>query len=137
MRVFFDTSALTKRYLYESGSLAVQEMLVKIDQVIVAPTFLTEFAVLIQRRYRHKDLTVEQMRSLKQHMAEDIMSFQIVRWNDDLVEHTVDLAEKYPLATLDIIQLASACSIAPDKFVTSDKQLYAYARQEIKSAVFI
>ena len=137
MKVFFDTSTLTKRYLYEPGSLRVQEMLAKIDQIIVAPTFLTEFAVLIHRRYREKDLTSEQMELLKQYMAEDIGSFEIVSWSDELVGHTLDLAEKYPLATLDIIQLASACFVGPDMFVTSDKQLYSYARKEIKSVTLI
>ena len=137
MRAFFDTSALTKRYLYEPGSLAIQEMLANIDQIIVSPTFLTEFVVLLQRRYRQKDLTTEQVGSLKEYMAEDMASFEIVRWDNDLIGHTVDLAEKYPLTTLDIIQLASACAIGPDTFITSDKQLYNYARKEIKSAVLV
>ena len=137
MNAFFDTSALAKRYLYESGSLKVQEMLSKISQVTVAPTFLTGFAVLIRQRRCQKDLTTQHVELLKQHMAEDIMSFEIVRWDHHLIEHTVELAEKYALATLDIIQLASACASCPDIFITSDKQLYNCAGKELKSVMLV
>ncbi len=132
MKVFFDTSTLAKRYVLEEGTAELNALLLETDIIVVAPIFLVEFFSLAHRRVRKREIKPEQYVEIKAQIHDDIASFEHVTWDNRLLEISLALVEKYPLASLDSIHLASALMFQPDLFVTSDTDLYKHAKQELK-----
>ena len=58
-------------------------------------------------------------------------------WNEDLEQTATDFVYRYPLSTLDAIQLASGVLAKADVFVTSDRALFEQARREIRKALYL
>ena len=137
MKVFFDTSALFKKYIQEQGSDKLDEILEKTTEITVAPTFIVEMHSGAQRRLHERIMTTQQMEFLKHEVKLDYVFFAKVYWNDILEEKALTLIHHYKLKTLDSIQLASALLAKTENFVTSDHQLFQAAKKEIKNAIII
>ena len=124
MTALFDTSSLLKKYIEESGYNELDELLVSIEQIIVSPTFLLEAYIALERRFREKNLSNDQRIFLRNAIKNDMNDFIQVDFNQQLYGVALGLIERYPIATLDSIQLSSAVISRPDIFVTSDKKLF-------------
>lgn len=137
MRVFIDTSSLFKKYVEEAGSKELGRLLQDASEVAVSPTAWIEMNAAIARRLRNKSLTTEQATWLTLEARKDFQSFHRVIWSEPLETAATRLVCRYPLSTLDAIQLASGVLSKAEIFVTSDRGLFEEARKEVRKAVWV
>jgi uncharacterized protein len=135
---FLDTSAIAKRYLIEAGSSWVTHLLQPESQtvVIVSDLASVEMASLLARRVRNGDLGADNAtRLLGSFLLHADDEYLMVPLDGTVLEHARTLVARYPLRTLDAIQLASAQRTAAVlgealTFVTGDHALLAAATAE-------
>ncbi len=137
MRSFVDTSTLTKKYILEEGRDKFLRLLEQTSNIIVSPICWLEINSVLYRRLYERTLTREQLNFLRAEITKDFNFFEKVIWADAVEEKGLELIERYNLRSLDAIQLAAACVAKPDVFITSDKRLYAPAKNELKSVELI
>ena len=132
MILFFDTSALLKRYLKETGTEKVDSLFDSAALIIVSSTAQLECASAFQRLLKTNYIDQEKYSKLKEDIAIDFSFFHIVEFDTNVREECLNVIDKYPLKSLDTIQLASALQALKeiDSFVVSDKQLKIYAAKE-------
>ncbi len=135
MRAFVDTSSLFKKYVEESGSKALDELLHQVSEIAVSPVTWVEMNTVVARRLREHALTAQQATWLQTQIDRDFQSFYRVLWNDALEKTAAELVYHHPLSTLDAIQLASGVLSKADVFVTSDRRLFEEAKKEVPHAV--
>ena len=133
--MFIDTSALAKRYLMEAGAPWLRSMLHPALGHVVIMSHLTtvELFSLLARRSREGSLPVSHATLLGDafltHAADDYL---VVPAGAQVLERARALIRRYPLRTLDAIQLASARHTAnvlgeTITFISSDRDLLAAA----------
>ena len=137
MRAFLDTSSLFKKYVEESGSDKLGELLNDVSAIVVSPLTWIEMNSIVARRLREKLLTAQQATWLKAQTERDFRSFHRVVWNETLEKKASDLISRYSILTLDAVQLASGVLSKADIFVTSDKKLFEEASKVIRQARYI
>lgn len=129
MRVFFDTSAFVKRYIYESGS---DEVLAWCDQAteiglsgIVIPEIISAFC----RLQRENKITESQYRQLKSLLLSDIEDVALCDLTPAVLAQAVSSLENNVLRGMDAIHIGSAVALKAEVFISADKrQLEAAAR---------
>jgi predicted nucleic acid-binding protein len=137
MKAFIDTSSLFKKYLDEQGSSEFNKLLESVFEIIIAPSTLLEIHSIIERRLREKTLQSEDAKWIEKEFLTDFNFFGVIEWNDELLEKAIRLIRKYQLRVLDSIQLSAAQLSGAALFITSDKQLYKAAKNELPSVTFI
>lgn len=139
MSVFFvDTSALAKRYISEKGSNWVKSWIVPAmgHDIIIAHLTLVEMVSILARRQRDGLLTKTIAHTIQtQFMLHAAHQYQVIQMNRHTRQIAQQLLIKYPLRTLDAIQLA--CTLYTHQlisqsitFVSGDKKLLTIAAQE-------
>jgi len=137
MLAFVDTSSLIKRYIHEKQTDQFNSLLDKLSGVIVSPVTIVELFSGIVRRLRDKSLTKKQYQLIEEEILKNVKDFHQVQFNEELESICIHLLKKYPLRTLDAIQLASAQLSSVNTLVTSDKRLCKAAEKEIERVIFI
>jgi uncharacterized protein len=137
---FADTSALVKRYVKESGSQYVRNLIATANNFFYQ-SFLTplEISSAFYRRHRMKELSPEELTSaLQAYTDHSHKEYVLVPYSEALSNTAGTLLARHPLRTLDAIQLAAALSLqstfppdaSPLTFVSADDRLIAIARLE-------
>lgn len=118
--LFFDTSALVKRYHDEPGSDAVDALLERDSVVVITSITAVEMVSAFRRNYNRGKLTATEMeRLVSSFFAEAVSEFLVVRVQESLFEFSFDLVLEDDLRALDSIQLSAALSMpAPVEGVT-------------------
>jgi predicted nucleic acid-binding protein len=132
-----DTSSFIKRYVIEPGSEEISSVFSLLTEAVVAPTMYLEIQSVLARRCRDKSLSLTQVSFIEGEVCADMEYVSIVKWNKDLESTAKRLIRKYPLKTLDGIQLAAGKLALVDVFVTSDKQLLDAAKNEFEQVKFV
>lgn len=128
MKVFFDTSALVKRYVEEVGSAKVQALCEQADDLIVSVICLPEMLSSFNRLRREEKLSDEQYQVLKEELEQDINDTTVCYLDAAVLEQAIVCLELYPLRAMDALHLGCALIRKPDCFVSSDvRQLEAAA----------
>jgi len=107
---FFDTSALAKRYISESGSQLVRATL-RTQPVSVARITYAELAASVARAWRLGAITEAQRDAILARLAGDFAHMTIVEIRAALVALVPDLVMRHPLRGYDAVQLAAALTI--------------------------
>lgn len=128
MNVFFDSSALAKRYVQETASDRVEEILLSASALGVSVVCVTEVVSALCRRRRERTLSQRQYVKAKGSLLEDIGDSSVVNMTDQVVARAVALLERWPLRSTDSIQVASAAEWGADLFVSADERQCAAAR---------
>jgi predicted nucleic acid-binding protein len=130
MRIFFDSSALAKRYVREPGTDDVLSYCAEASEVIVS--ILLPVAVLssLNRLLREKRLTPSTYRKIKRDLAADLKAASIVNLDESVVRAAVSCLERSALRSLDALHVASARVSACDLFVSGDRRQVEAARRE-------
>lgn len=128
MRVFFDTSALVKRYINEDGSDLVENICGQASQVIVSGLCFSEVFSAVNQRRRQKLMGEKGYRLIKATVIDEFKSFIVCPFDEKTLYLSVDLIEQYPLRTLDAIHLAAAIQMKPKLFVSADRQQLKVAK---------
>jgi len=128
LNVFLDSSALAKRYVRESGSDRVEEILSSASSLGVSVICLPEIVSALSRRRRERTLSPHQYLKAKQALLEDIEDSSVVSVTDRVVARAIELLENWPLRSSDSLQVASAAEWPADLFVSADAKQCAAAR---------
>jgi uncharacterized protein len=132
MNLFFDTSALIKKYIDEQGSDRVDEILDQARSVYVSGITEIEMLSAVKRLLHDGIIDKNGYNSVKKEMLYDLDFFQIIELDKTVIETAKELIEKYQLKSLDSIQLGTVLSIKDeiDLFAVCDDKLCTFAKQE-------
>src|SRR5207253_1409432 len=111
---FFDSSALAKRYVAETGTTWVQSLADPAagNSLFVARITLVELVSAISRRKRNGDLTLDATSAAISDIKVDFVSdYQIIEVTTALVTAASALTEKHGLRGYDAVQLAAALEV--------------------------
>ncbi len=109
---FFDTSALVKAYVAETGTDWVRTILDDPQHRIwVCALTEVELNAALARRFRAGDLTQQQVDLAVADAHQDFGGFYIVEIFDDIVKRAVNLAQRHGLRAYDAVQLSTAIEV--------------------------
>jgi len=128
VNVFFDSSALAKRYIEEPGSDRVQEILLSASSLGVSILCVPEIISALSRRRREKSLSQPQYRKAKQALFEDLEDATIIHMTNPVVARAVEILERWPLRSSDSLHVSSAAEWGASLFVSADERQCAAAR---------
>ena len=129
MKVFFDTSALIKRYIDEDGSDAVFGICQQADKLAISIICPTEMISTLNRLVRENTLTQEDYQQVKGILFSEMEDVEIVPILPEVVRNSIHALEKNTLRAMDAIHIGCASTIKPDLFVSADKRQLAAAEQ--------
>lgn len=132
MIFFFDTSALIKRYIAETGSERVDDLFKAASQIIISPITKIEIYSTIYRLKSKNAISEEDYSRLNEEIQYDFRYFKVLSFNQEIELQSIYLIERHQLKTLDSIQLASCISQRDfvASFIVSDKRLKQAAENE-------
>lgn len=142
MSVYFvDTSALAKRYVRETGSTWLSELLAVAsgNASYVASIAAVEVVSAVSRRRRAGHLSDADADAVLQRFRADFETeYRVLEITPTLILEAMALAEKRALRAYDAVQLAAARLVQaeckslelPFTFISSDGELNAAARDE-------
>ncbi len=138
--IYFDSSALVKRYLREVGSESVNAILLSEETIVTSKLAYPEILSAFMRKHRAGELVRKSLRSVIDQFESDWKHFFIVEFHDDLFPTIKALIEKYPLKGADTVHLSSALWLKHTaregvKFVASDLILLKAAESENLHAI--
>ncbi len=107
---FFDTSALAKRYISESGSQLVRGTLSAHPAGVARITY-AELAASVARAWRLTAITEAQRDAILARLARDFSRLNIVEIRAAVVGLVPDLVVRHPLRGYDAVQLATALTV--------------------------
>lgn len=128
MNVFFDSSALAKRYIDEKGSDRVQAVLSSASALAVSVICAPEIVSALCRRRRERKLSTEEYRNAKAAMLMDIDDATVLAVTEEVIARAVTLLEQFPLRSADALHIACASEWSTDLFVSADDRQCQAAR---------
>jgi len=128
LNVFFDSSALAKRYVEEKGSERVQAILSSASTLAVSVICIPEIVSALYRRRRERKLSTEEYQNAKASLLSDIDDATIIGITQEVVAQAVALLEQFSLRGGDALHVACASEWSTDLFVSADNRQCAAAR---------
>ena len=133
--IYFDSSALAKRYVKETGSETVNALLLSQKTIVTSKLSYPEILSAFMKKHRAGELTEKPLRSVVDQFESDWNCFFIIEFHDDLLPILKALISKYPLKGADTVHLSSALwlkqtTLEDVKFVCSDLNLLKAAESE-------
>jgi predicted nucleic acid-binding protein len=133
MNLYFDTSALIKRYVSEPGSTDVREWIRSADDKATSLIARAEMSAAINRLLRMRHLSQEDYGDALVKFRADWMDYQRLPVTEPLVARADALACEHNLSGYDAIHLAAALTWQelldlPVTLVTYDRELAGAAR---------
>lgn len=107
---FFDSSALVKFYVNETGTVWIRAFTDTEDNVIhVASLAKVETVSALTRRLRRRDITQAEFDNACDDLEQDFASqYRVVSLTEEIIEEAATLAKKHGLRAYDAVQLAAA-----------------------------
>ena len=119
MKFYFDSSALTKRYLFEKGSDQLDRLFLEADAIVISSIGLLEIISAFSRLRREKKLNTILYQKCKQAVLEDFVGFEICQLTPEVLKTTIHILEHSQLRASDAIHVASAIHAKVNRFVSS------------------
>lgn len=129
MKVYLDTSAYAKRFIEETGSDMIENILTDATEIGLSIICIPELLSALNRRRREKSISKSQYSDIKVRLAEEIADANIIQLTDAVIESTTMLLEKNILRAMDAIHIACAKEWQADLFLTSDKRQIKAAKK--------
>jgi predicted nucleic acid-binding protein len=131
--LYFDASALAKRYVREKGSLKVRRLLAS-DVPATSRYSVVEITSALARRVREGAISVEDCERAVAALGEDLAAMLVVELTPEVVTRAQALLQRHPLRAGDAVQLASCLELRdeledPIGLVAFDDRLIAAARK--------
>jgi predicted nucleic acid-binding protein len=133
--VYFDTSALLKRYVAEADSDAVAALWKKATKMAASQILYGELAAAFARRRRELPASAAALDQAQQTFRNDWTGILRIPVDDEINRRVDELLTRHPLRGADAIHLASALLVRdalkqPVTFACADLKLVAAARAE-------
>jgi uncharacterized protein len=122
---FFDSSALVKAYIVESGTTWVRTILDD-PQHRISISALAEVEVIsaLTRRFNAGDLTQVELDQACDELRQDCANYLLLDVTTEILEASVGHARKHSLRAYDAVQLASAIAVQTALLVTQGDKSY-------------
>ena len=138
--IYFDTSALVKRFVNETGSHLVQSLVQGANAVATAKIAYAEIYAGLTRKLRDGNLSKPRYTVACRQFESDWGAYVRVELTDELLLMARDLIQRHPLKGFDAVHLASALQLktALDeeiRFAAADKNLLKAAQGEELEAI--
>jgi predicted nucleic acid-binding protein len=134
MKVFFDASALAKRYIEEPGSEKVGDICSKATTLGVSSICLPEIISALCRLRRERSLSRGHYEEAKNALLKDFKDISVLNITPAVIGRGVDVLERNAVRTLDALHVACAMEWGAELFVSSDlRQLSAAKRTGLKT----
>jgi uncharacterized protein len=128
LNVFFDSSALAKRYIEEKGTDQVQAILSSASALAVSVICVPEIVSALCCRRRERKLSTEEYRNPKASVLTDIDDAAVIGITEEVIARGVALLEQFPLRSADALHIACAAEWSTDLFVSADDRQWKAAR---------
>jgi predicted nucleic acid-binding protein len=133
--IYLDTSALIKRYIWESGSERVRQIFRENVTIVTSKIAYPEVYAALTRRMREGHLIPIRYRQVCQLFEREWPAYLIIEVHDEVLRLSRDLIKKHPLRGFDALHLASAKSLwqhlrTPITFACADQRLLESAKTE-------
>ena len=129
MKFYFDSSALTKRYVSEPASDTIDHLFMEADPIVVSSICLPEIISALARLRREKKLNTHQYNQCKQAVLEDFELFDVCQLSPEVLKTTVTILEHSELRAADALHVASAIEAKVSRFVSGDFRQIAAAKK--------
>jgi predicted nucleic acid-binding protein len=129
LNVFFDSSALAKRYVEEKGSDQVQAILSSASALAVSVICIPEIVSALCRRRRERKVSIQEYRNAKASVLSDIDDATVIGVTEEVLAQAVALLERFPLRSADALHVACASEWSTDLFVSADDRQCRAARE--------
>ena len=106
--IYFDSSALVKRYLREAGSETVRSLLLAERAIATSKLTYPEILSAFMRKYRAGEIAQNSLRAVIDKLERDWSYFFVIEYHDELLPTVKTLIKTYPLKGADTIHLSSA-----------------------------
>ncbi len=134
MKVFFDSSALAKRYIEEPGSDTVEKLCVQATMLGVSSICLPEIISGLCRLRRDSILTRNQYDDAKNTLLRDFEDISVCNITPSVIRQAIHILEMNTQRTLDALHIGCALEWESDVFVSSDiKQISAAKKAGLKT----
>ncbi|HQP49080.1 MAG TPA: type II toxin-antitoxin system VapC family toxin [Spirochaetota bacterium] len=132
MTLYFDTSALIKKYILEAGSDKVDDLMNNADSIIVSSITEVETYSTFKRLLVEKVISESDYKVLLNEFDIDYPCFTQISFDAPVSTNAKLLIEKYQLKSLDSIQLGTALLLKDDidYFVVCDTKLISSGKKE-------
>jgi predicted nucleic acid-binding protein len=122
VKTFFDSSAFTKRYVKEPGSLAVDALCLAATELALSVVCLPEVISALNRRVRERNLSAQQYEAAKEAVFDDIGDALIVHLTPEVISTCIAILEANPVRAMDALHIACAVRWGADLFVSGDRR---------------
>ncbi len=134
MKVFFDSSALAKRYINEKGSDSVEQVCRNASTLGVSVLCCPEIVSALNRLVREKQLTRLEYDTLKTCLLSEINDAEVVNLVPGVIADSINILENNPVRAMDALHIACAHRWNANVFVSSDdRQLKAAQKTGLKT----
>lgn len=133
--LFFDTSAVVKRYADEQGTQTVDQLIETPENTVVVTSLsVVEIASAFRRKHNRGEISKQQRDGLLVSFFEEATErFVVIPVDEYIFESAFDLVLEDDLRTLDSLQLAAALALPTPNpemtFVCADEKLVEIAAQ--------
>ena len=128
MNVFFDSSALAKRYVEEKGSDRVEAILGSAAALAVSVICVPEVASALCRLRREHRLSKNQYADAKTALLLDIEDATVIGMTEQVIAQAIELLERWPLRSADALHVSCAAQWSAELFVSADDRQCKAAR---------
>ncbi len=135
--VYLDSSAIIKRYVYETGSEVIREQYHEAYLGNVLLSFnvwnIGEVLGVFDRAHRQKRITEEQLDEIMGIFSNEtsrlrkIGRIRIIILSESLMESSWDVVIKHHMYAADALQITSAIKVGCNEFYTGDEKLHKVA----------
>ena len=132
MNLYFDTSALLKRFVEENGSDVVGKLFSASNQIYISLITQVEAISALRRLLNDKEISLHDFRHILNEIETDLTFYHTVDMTNEVMDLAKECIIQHQLKSLDSIQLASAIAVKKeiDLFVACDEKLLRAAKKE-------
>jgi len=133
--IYFDSSALVKRYTEEAGTDFVKSILATNGLITTSKLTYPEILSALMRKVRSGEIEKKTVHGIVDKFDKDWDHMLVLDFHNDLLPIVKNLIEKHPLKAADAIHLSSALwlklsSMVDVTFIASDSNLLKAAAAE-------
>jgi uncharacterized protein len=120
MKIMFDTSALFKRYLAESGQEQVAQILDRATTVALAPHCRIELMATVARTVREGRISLADGERIAFEMGEDLKEWEVLPLSAQVEQASLRALNAAALRGMDALHVGAALVARAGLFVTAD-----------------
>ena len=122
MKIMFDTSALFKRYLAESGQEQVAQIFDRASTVALAPHCRIELMATVMRTVRQGRISAADGERIAFELGEDLKEWEVLPLSTPIEQASLRALGAAALRGMDALHLGAALVARVGLFVTADIQ---------------